>query len=68
MTLANAIANVCQPANVVGQLNLREPQVSRLAGWHPKGCKPLPSWAVSTLEASCQGPRLLAVWKRRLGR
>jgi hypothetical protein len=43
MTLANAVANLCQPANVVGQLNLKEPQVGRLAGWHPKGCKGLPT-------------------------
>ena len=62
MTLANAVANLCQPANVVGQLNLKEPQVGRLAGWHPKGCKGLPTCPPSTLAASCQGPGVSSSW------
>ena len=62
MTLANPVANLCQPANVVGRLNLKEPQVGRLAGWHPKGCKGLPICPPSTLAASCQGPGVSSSW------
>ena len=45
MTLANVVAKPCQPANVGGQLNLREP---RLADWQVgtlkgvRGCQPAP--------------------------